>query len=235
MRRVSWFWIPRYFSMILTRQFNLIYTSRYSSLSFSALSVQTDNQGSGQSSPQRKISARLTQLIRSGSNGERQLMDYNRSIFRNYWMPDSTAKECYECHERFTTFRRRHHCRFCGQIFCGKCCCRQISGVELGKFLKHFVFIIQTLGYTGMLRLCNYCLERVGIYQEPTENRPANNNTPIPGSPSTSDKLRRKNSVQTAVAPSSTREPSISDVPDTLNMTDDKPLNLSLQSEFRYF
>ncbi|KAI6192198.1 FYVE zinc finger family protein [Aphelenchoides bicaudatus] len=180
-----------------------------------AISVQVDNQTSGQSSPQRKISTRLTQLIRSGSGAERQLMDYNRSVFRQYWMHDSSAKECYECHEKFTTFRRRHHCRFCGQIFCGKCCNRQISGVELG--------------YTGMLRLCNYCLERVGIYQEPMENQPINS-TPIPGSPATSDKIRRKNSVQTSVAPSATREPSISDIPDTLNMTDEKPLNLSLQN-----
>lgn len=83
-----------------------------------------------------------------------------------------------------------------------------------------------------MLRLCNYCLERVGIYYEP-ESRTVNH-TPIPGSPSTSDKLRRKNSnIQTAqTIPSSTREPSISDVPDTLNITDEKPLNLSLQSWF---
>jgi hypothetical protein len=142
-------------------------------------------------------------------------MDYNRSVFRQYWMPDSNAKECYECHKRFTTFLRRHHCRFCGQIFCGKCCIRKISGAELG--------------YSGMLRLCNYCLERVGIYYEP-ECRTAST-TPIPGSPSTSDKVRRKNSLlqSSQTLPTTVIEPSISDIPDTLN-TDEKPLSLSLQS-----
>jgi anaerobic ribonucleoside-triphosphate reductase len=38
-----------------------------------------------------------------------------------FWMPDSVSKECYECGDKFTTFRRRHHCRVCGQIFCSKC------------------------------------------------------------------------------------------------------------------
>ncbi|VDM14508.1 unnamed protein product, partial [Wuchereria bancrofti] len=50
------------------------------------------------------------------------LLDYERSNFRRYWMPDSSGRECYECQERFTAFRRRHHCRLCGQIFCSKCC-----------------------------------------------------------------------------------------------------------------
>ncbi|VDK69235.1 unnamed protein product [Litomosoides sigmodontis] len=71
------------------------------------------------------------------------LLDYERSDFRRYWMPDSSGRECYECQERFSAFRRRHHCRLCGQIFCSKCCGVQISG--------------SLLGYTGDLRLCTYC------------------------------------------------------------------------------
>uniref|UniRef100_UPI0035901CC2 1-phosphatidylinositol 3-phosphate 5-kinase isoform X2 n=1 Tax=Myxine glutinosa TaxID=7769 RepID=UPI0035901CC2 len=65
------------------------------------------------------------------------------SDLKQYWMPDSQCKECYDCGERFTTFRRRHHCRLCGQIFCSRCCNQEISG----KFM----------GYTGDLRVCNYC------------------------------------------------------------------------------
>ncbi|EQC41444.1 hypothetical protein SDRG_01412 [Saprolegnia diclina VS20] len=29
--------------------------------------------------------------------------------------------ECQSCSRRFTFFRRRHHCRLCGRILCGKC------------------------------------------------------------------------------------------------------------------
>ncbi|TNN37228.1 1-phosphatidylinositol 3-phosphate 5-kinase [Liparis tanakae] len=65
------------------------------------------------------------------------------SDLKQYWMPDSQCKECYDCNEKFTTFRRRHHCRLCGQIFCSRCCNQEIPG----KFM----------GYTGDLRSCTYC------------------------------------------------------------------------------
>ena len=28
-----------------------------------------------------------------------------------FWMPDSNSKECYDCNFKFSTIRRRHHCR----------------------------------------------------------------------------------------------------------------------------
>jgi len=37
------------------------------------------------------------------------------------WMRDSNTKTCLNCEAPFTTFRRRHHCRYCGLIFCSKC------------------------------------------------------------------------------------------------------------------
>lgn len=74
---------------------------------------------------------KVTSFFRRNRN--QQLIDYDRSDHRRYWMPDSTGKECYECHEKFTTFRRRHHCRLCGQIFCSKCSNMHINGARLGK------------------------------------------------------------------------------------------------------
>ncbi|EFA85781.1 pleckstrin domain-containing protein [Heterostelium album PN500] len=37
------------------------------------------------------------------------------------WIPDSEALQCMECSIKFTTIRRRHHCRRCGNVVCGKC------------------------------------------------------------------------------------------------------------------
>ena len=31
---------------------------------------------------------------------------YSSTINRNYWMRDETVKECYDCKQQFTTFRR---------------------------------------------------------------------------------------------------------------------------------
>eukprot|EP01084_Bolivina_argentea_P036914 68241_1 len=37
------------------------------------------------------------------------------------WVPDSHAKQCKTCTVKFTVTKRRHHCRKCGAVVCGKC------------------------------------------------------------------------------------------------------------------
>ncbi|GAB6019595.1 1-phosphatidylinositol-3-phosphate 5-kinase [Chamberlinius hualienensis] len=72
-------------------------------------------------------------------NSNSQMADHND--FKQYWMADSDCKECYDCGDKFTTFRRRHHCRICGQVFCSSCCNQEIPG----KLLQI------------NLRVCAYC------------------------------------------------------------------------------
>ncbi|XP_071943027.1 1-phosphatidylinositol 3-phosphate 5-kinase-like isoform X2 [Antedon mediterranea] len=80
---------------------------------------------------------------------------YRDSDFKQYWMPDSQCKECYECGDKFTTFRRRHHCRVCGQIFCSRCCNQEVPG--------------SVMGYTGSLRVCTSCCNVVLSYAQSSE------------------------------------------------------------------
>ena len=40
------------------------------------------------------------------------------------WMPDADAPRCLSCNKSFFLFRRRHHCRTCGLVFCSRCCTR---------------------------------------------------------------------------------------------------------------
>ncbi|XP_034244231.1 1-phosphatidylinositol 3-phosphate 5-kinase isoform X2 [Thrips palmi] len=75
---------------------------------------------------------------------------YGETDLKQYWMPDAVSRECYDCGERFTTFRRRHHCRICGQIFCSRCCSQEVPG--------------RVLGCTGDLRVCTYCWKVVHSY-----------------------------------------------------------------------
>lgn len=37
------------------------------------------------------------------------------------WIPDEQRQECCGCGSDFTFFRRRHHCRVCGDLFCDPC------------------------------------------------------------------------------------------------------------------
>ncbi|KAF2743640.1 hypothetical protein M011DRAFT_521485 [Sporormia fimetaria CBS 119925] len=61
---------------------------------------------------------------------------------REFWMRDENAKDCFNCGDAFSTFRRKHHCRTCGQIFDSKCT-SLVSG--------------QVFGQSGNLRVCKPC------------------------------------------------------------------------------
>ena len=90
---------------------------------------------------------------------------------RQHWMPDQLCKHCYACDQSFTVFRRRHHCRVCGQIFCNTC-----SGyfVPAGPQVKQVVPVlnltvtvpVQVDGPTStskatMLRTCRMCYDQL--------------------------------------------------------------------------
>ncbi|KAI0673591.1 hypothetical protein C8Q78DRAFT_1017884 [Trametes maxima] len=68
-------------------------------------------------------------------------------LSREYWMDDELCKECYDCKSVFTTWRRKHHCRICGQIFCSRCASNIIKGTRFGQ--------------EGMVRICNLCLDKL--------------------------------------------------------------------------
>ena len=91
--------------------------------------------------PQKRTLAHVLKKLRSKDANE---------FSKQYWMPDYHCRECYDCHAPFTTFRRRHHCRVCGQIYCWKCCREVIEG--------------ELFGHKGDLRVCNYCLKVVQNY-----------------------------------------------------------------------
>ncbi|KIW20755.1 hypothetical protein PV08_01333 [Exophiala spinifera] len=55
----------------------------------------------------------------------------SKLLSKEFWMRDENAKDCFHCGEPFTTFRRKHHCRTCGQIFDNKCTV-VISGSHFG-------------------------------------------------------------------------------------------------------
>ena len=65
-----------------------------------------------------------------------------RVVSKEFWMKDENARDCFYCGDAFSTFRRKHHCRTCGQIFDAKCTIL-ISG--------------HPFDLPGTLRLCKPC------------------------------------------------------------------------------
>lgn len=66
----------------------------------------------------------------------------SRLLAKEFWMRDENAKDCFYCGDTFSTFRRKHHCRTCGQIFDAKC-----TSIIPGKIF----------GSSGTVRLCKPC------------------------------------------------------------------------------
>ncbi|GAV55406.1 hypothetical protein ZYGR_0AV00370 [Zygosaccharomyces rouxii] len=75
-------------------------------------------------------------------------------LSKQYWMKDDSAKECFTCGKAFTTFRRRHHCRICGQIFCSSCTLL-ISG--------------ERFGYDRRMRVCKNCYQHADNYEDSSD------------------------------------------------------------------
>lgn len=59
------------------------------------------------------------------------------------WVPDEESGACMLCGVKFTVVNRRHHCRRCGKIVCGKCSSAEFMLVNLRK----------------LARVCNQCFD----------------------------------------------------------------------------
>eukprot|EP01057_Protomagalhaensia_wolfi_P000070 Protomagalhaensia_wolfi_Nauph_80__69@NODE_103_length_3698_cov_187_907078_g77_i0_p1_GENE_NODE_103_length_3698_cov_187_907078_g77_i0NODE_103_length_3698_cov_187_907078_g77_i0_p1_ORF_typecomplete_len327_score46_65FYVE/PF01363_21/5_6e21FYVE_2/PF02318_16/0_00019FYVE_2/PF02318_16/4_1e02FYVE_2/PF02318_16/1_9e02DUF3584/PF12128_8/0_0019TPR_MLP1_2/PF07926_12/0_034zfRING_9/PF13901_6/0_039zfRING_9/PF13901_6/1_5e03FapA/PF03961_13/7_6e02FapA/PF03961_13/0_26DUF2203/PF09969_9/0_23UPF0242/PF06785_11/5_7e02UPF024 len=45
----------------------------------------------------------------------------------SHWVSDKDVKACASCLDEFTVRKRKHHCRYCGQIFCADCTTRRLT------------------------------------------------------------------------------------------------------------
>lgn len=61
--------------------------------------------------------------------------DANHDFHAPVWVPDSECLSCLICKRDFTFFHRRHHCRCCGKLVCGKCSANMWLFEEVDK--KH--------------------------------------------------------------------------------------------------
>jgi hypothetical protein len=54
---------------------------------------------------------------------------------RPVWVPDELVPRCLCCKARFTVSLRRHHCRHCGRVVCGRCSPQKVK-IEKFEFDK---------------------------------------------------------------------------------------------------
>eukprot|EP01119_Soliformovum_irregulare_P017773 TRINITY_DN5333_c0_g1_i1.p1 TRINITY_DN5333_c0_g1~~TRINITY_DN5333_c0_g1_i1.p1 ORF type:complete len:638 (+),score=152.97 TRINITY_DN5333_c0_g1_i1:96-2009(+) len=81
-------------------------------------------------------------------------------LTRPVWAPDSTVDNCVQCNVKFTFRTRKHHCRYCGQIFCGLC-----SDFEID--------LPEEFGYDSPQRVCLDCNTILSKLQDDSKKKKA--------------------------------------------------------------
>ena len=86
--------------------------------------------------------AREDRMTSFGPHKKTKRLLTRKMLNREFWMRDENARDCFHCGEPFSTFRRKHHCRVCGQIFDNKCT-SLVAGLQFGS--------------TQAIRVCKPC------------------------------------------------------------------------------
>jgi len=101
---------------------------------------------------ERKIESKAAEQNLAGKSGTQfRPGSFGRDLL---WMPDKICKVCYNCEDPFNLYRRRHHCRMCGQVFCDRCSSEYVDGLQ-----------IPGLG-PGLHRACGLCHDLYCIQAE---------------------------------------------------------------------
>lgn len=110
-----------------------------------------------------KRSKKKKKLIKR-KNSENPLK--NGGIPQKYWMNDSFVSDCLNCFKPFTAFRRKHHCRFCGQIFCADCTLFISYNQHKDERKARLASSTHRRGksYHDQLRVCKPCYSDVIVY-----------------------------------------------------------------------
>ena len=76
------------------------------------------------------------------------------------WVPDTSVSQCEKCAKRFSQYRRKHHCRNCGHVFCWEC-----------SKLKYELLVAAKNGghkkEPQSLRVCDTCFDTLQDRAEP--------------------------------------------------------------------
>jgi len=73
----------------------------------------------------RSSSSFIAILGSSAGSGGTGTSPGKRVLPKQQWAQDADVSECHQCDRQFSMLIRRHHCRFCGNIFCDDCSSRE--------------------------------------------------------------------------------------------------------------
>lgn len=87
------------------------------------------------------------------------------------WIDSNSVVSCYQCGVVFSMFVRKHHCRFCGRVFCGSCTSQKMAIPSLLRQElplspspdNYLTMYLKSHDENRPRRLCEECQQRIHI------------------------------------------------------------------------
>ena len=99
--------------------------------------------------------AETDQTLRLTKHGWKMVREGERGVFdldEPEWTVDNKYEKCEYCTAKFSLLVRRHHCRRCGKLLCGKCCNHKVQ--------------LWRMGFLDPQLVCNTCVSISQVEQE---------------------------------------------------------------------
>ena len=75
------------------------------------------------------------------------------------WRADKSVHLCQDCRSKFNAINRKHHCRFCGDIFCDSCSSLRVTMKDIYECAKRPYRFISLEDKPE--RICNECFRKM--------------------------------------------------------------------------
>ena len=89
-----------------------------------------------------------------------------------FWIDSTTIHSCYSCGTTFNFLKRKHHCRFCGRVFCANCTNLKMkipkllrSELPLSPGDNYLYSLIKNNDDDRKRRVCSICASHLHITQ----------------------------------------------------------------------
>ena len=103
-------------------------------------------------------------LERIRINYRERYLEYGVDTRAKDWKPDHARPYCQDldCSKKFGMLQRKHHCRFCGDVYCDSCTSLRISVNEIAKLSRKQVDnMVQDQNEEDLHRICFECLRKM--------------------------------------------------------------------------
>ncbi|KDO34140.1 hypothetical protein SPRG_01410 [Saprolegnia parasitica CBS 223.65] len=75
-------------------------------------------------------------MARNSRQQQQDVITIDQLVSQDEWIPDTERFRCHVCTRNFSNFRRKHHCRMCGEVVCSSCTLKKLAEIPQRQGLQ---------------------------------------------------------------------------------------------------